>query len=61
LIEGTQLVEKWYPQRIFSYLNKDEIEKFWNDYDLEHNDWFGNLFNSLNKQSFNSLHYRCNK
>ncbi|CAF4188508.1 unnamed protein product, partial [Rotaria sp. Silwood2] len=41
LIEGTQLVEKWYPQRILSYLNKDEMEKFWNDYDLEQNDWFG--------------------
>ncbi|CAF2071959.1 unnamed protein product, partial [Rotaria magnacalcarata] len=39
LIEGTQLVEKWYPQRIFSYLNKNELEKFWNDYDLEPNDW----------------------
>ncbi|CAF4418918.1 unnamed protein product [Rotaria sp. Silwood2] len=41
LIEGTQLVEKWYPKQILSYLNKDETEKFWNDYDLEENDWFG--------------------
>ncbi|CAF1139101.1 unnamed protein product [Rotaria sordida] len=41
LIEGTQLVEKWYPKRILPYLNKDETEKFWNDYDLEENDWFG--------------------
>ncbi|CAF4692902.1 unnamed protein product, partial [Rotaria sp. Silwood2] len=41
LIEGTQLVEKWYPKRILSYFNKDETEKFWNDYDVEENDWFG--------------------
>jgi len=42
LIEGTQLVEKWYPKRILSYLNKDEIERFWNGHDLDENDWFGN-------------------
>ncbi|CAF3538364.1 unnamed protein product [Adineta steineri] len=41
LIEGTQLVEKWYPKRILSYLNKEETDKFWNDLDLEPNDWFG--------------------
>ncbi len=41
LIEGTELVEKWYPSRILSYLNKNEIEKFWNDHDIEPNDWFG--------------------
>ncbi|CAF4746596.1 unnamed protein product [Rotaria sp. Silwood1] len=41
LIEGKQLVEKWYPKRILSYLNEDETEKFWNDYDLEENDWLG--------------------
>ncbi len=41
LIEGTQLVEKWYPERILPYLNKNEIDKFWNDHDLEQNDWFG--------------------
>ncbi len=42
MIEGTELVEKWYPKRIFSYLNQNQIEKFWNDHDLEPNDWFGN-------------------
>ncbi|CAF0965041.1 unnamed protein product [Rotaria magnacalcarata] len=41
LIEGTQLVEKWYPKRILPYLNKNDLEKFWNDQDLEQNDWFG--------------------
>jgi hypothetical protein len=41
LIEGSQLVEELYPKRIFSYMNTDEIEKFWNDYDLTTNDWFG--------------------
>ncbi|CAF0762309.1 unnamed protein product [Rotaria sp. Silwood1] len=51
LIEGTQLVEKWYPKRILSYFNKDEIEKFWNDYDLEQNDWFG-LTSKLLQQLF---------
>ena len=48
LIEGTQLVEKWYPKRILSYLNKDEIEKFWNDHELEQNDWFGNYLFVIN-------------
>ncbi|UJR35359.1 hypothetical protein I4U23_028116 [Adineta vaga] len=41
LIEGTQLVEKWYPKRILSYYNKEEIEKFWNNFDLDIDDWFG--------------------
>ncbi|CAF3352002.1 unnamed protein product [Rotaria socialis] len=41
LIEGTQLVEKWYPKRILPYLSKNDLEKFWNDQDLEQNDWFG--------------------
>jgi hypothetical protein len=43
-------VEKWYPKRIFPYLNKNQAEKFWNDYDLEPNDWFG-------KDSFSSVFY----
>ncbi|CAF0780260.1 unnamed protein product [Adineta ricciae] len=41
LIEGTQLVEKWYPQRILPYFTKSELDKFWNDCDLDTEDWFG--------------------
>lgn len=51
LIEGTKLVEKWYPTRIFSYYNRQQIEKFWNDQDLESNDWFG-LTSKLLQQIF---------
>jgi hypothetical protein len=48
LLEGTILVEKWYPERILPYLNKNQMEKFWNDYDLEPNDWFGkDLFDCI--------------
>ena len=56
LVEGTQLVEKWYPTRILSYLNKNEIEKFWNDYDLDDNDWFGIEKFLIKIQSF-SFHF----
>ncbi|CAF5055253.1 unnamed protein product, partial [Rotaria sp. Silwood1] len=41
LVKGTELVEKWYPNRILPYLNETELEKFWHDQDLEPNDWFG--------------------
>lgn len=51
MIEGTQLVEKWYPTQILPYMEEDEAEKFWNDHDLEINDWFG-LTNKLLQELF---------
>lgn len=41
------MVEDLYPKRIFTYLTKNEIEKFWNDHDLELNDWLGTWFEGI--------------
>ena len=39
LVQGKKIVESLYATRLFSYLSPEEINKFWDIYDLENDDW----------------------